>query len=443
VKRFAIIIGLILATIVPFAAKAGGGNPVYSIPFEDSTGTGTTKEYRGQVREEGVAILAGFRVNENGVRTWEQSLIALKTPTDLDFRVTDGKISIVSPKDAKAEFCRRASEAPYVTIVDRYGFGATPCDQNSRPIYQVFAPLAYGGNFVCDAQRERRVTGTGTTLCFNAGESVTGFRITLNDGRTFQSCSFNPAPKSGKILDGVINPFPEELAQRKPCDQPIPTSTPLPPTRRQSGPGKAITFVAGEPVLGFKIVLNNGTSYTNCYLASPPSGGSVFEGVVNPFKEEVAKMTPCTVPDPTQTPTSSPTRISTPVSSSTPTATATSIASATPTSSPSATNTPTGNEFPLGQQNTGQGKAQRFTGIVPQGMILIGGGFQLIDHGGQGVGGDLVIFNLPAGSKLDVTILDGFIHVIEVTASPFAWCNHQKEATYKKIVDKANLGPCS
>ena len=76
------------------------------------------------------------------------------------------------------------------------------------------------------------------------------------------------------------------------------TSAPAPPAqsggkatvnglaRRESGKGRSISFAAGEAVNG--TVTLNGVAAANppCYIASAQTGGTVFEGVVNPWVDE-------------------------------------------------------------------------------------------------------------------------------------------------------------
>jgi hypothetical protein len=57
--------------------------------------------------------------------------------------------------------------------------------------------------------------------------------------------------------------------------------------------GGPISFTAGTPVIGYKIVLNDGTTYSGCYLADPAKSGTVTDGVVFPWDTEIAKANAC------------------------------------------------------------------------------------------------------------------------------------------------------
>lgn len=67
-------------------------------------------------------------------------------------------------------------------------------------------------------------------------------------------------------------------------NQPVAPAAPAPAAatwvRRPTGKGNnTLRFSAGEPVVGFKIVLDNGTTHNSCYMANPPTGGNVTDGV--------------------------------------------------------------------------------------------------------------------------------------------------------------------
>lgn len=68
------------------------------------------------------------------------------------------------------------------------------------------------------APAERKETGKGQTLDFNQGDTVTGFRIVLKDGTTYDSCLITNSPTTGKVTDGVIWPDANEQSQAKPCN---------------------------------------------------------------------------------------------------------------------------------------------------------------------------------------------------------------------------------
>ena len=57
--------------------------------------------------------------------------------------------------------------------------------------------------------------------------------------------------------------------------------------------GGPISFAAGTPVIGYEIQLSNGTTYSGCYLADPTLAGTVTDGVVFPWENEIAKVPAC------------------------------------------------------------------------------------------------------------------------------------------------------
>lgn len=111
---------------------------------------------------------------------------------------------------------------------------------------------------------------------FNAGEAVTGF-FTINE-KSYGNCYMKSAPAGGTIVDGVVNPWPGEIAPE--CH----TDTVNGKDRR--GPG---AFSAGEAVTGYFTMGDK--SFPNCYLKSAPMDGIVTDGVVNPWEKEIAA--PC------------------------------------------------------------------------------------------------------------------------------------------------------
>ena len=53
------------------------------------------------------------------------------------------------------------------------------------------------------------------------------------------------------------------------------------------------TFNAGEAVYGYEITLASGDSRTDCFMQSAPTAGTVNDGVINPWKDEVANARAC------------------------------------------------------------------------------------------------------------------------------------------------------
>lgn len=72
---------------------------------------------------------------------------------------------------------------------------------------------------------------------------------------------------------------------------PSPTATPTMTTARvrvPSGKDGSVKFVRGDSVMGWKIVMDDGkTCEGGCFLPSAPGPGTVFDGVVNPWPQEI------------------------------------------------------------------------------------------------------------------------------------------------------------
>lgn len=183
----------------------------------------------------------------------------------------------------------------------------------------------------------RQPTGVGQSLRFGAGATVQGFRIVLDNGQTFGSCRIDNAPTGGTLTDGVINPDGNEKAAMQLCSgatqapvaQPAQVSPsgrfspatfwyiwwgddarPVwviqiflsdgsrldlaggPAFRRLTGVGGTVRFDSGERVAGFKIVYDDGSVFNQCWLDTS-QGGSVTDGVINPFNAERQNLQQC------------------------------------------------------------------------------------------------------------------------------------------------------
>lgn len=63
--------------------------------------------------------------------------------------------------------------------------------------------------------------------------------------------------------------------------------------RTITGIGNTLPFSAGADVIGVDIVLDNGTTYHSCRLASAPTGGKVTTGVIGPNQDEIKAASAC------------------------------------------------------------------------------------------------------------------------------------------------------
>jgi hypothetical protein len=77
------------------------------------------------------------------------------------------------------------------------------------------------------------------------------------------------------------------------CDAAQPSGGKAATGRQTTGVGSTLPFVAGADVIGVDIVLDNGTAYHSCHLASAPTGGKVTTGVISPNADEIKAATTC------------------------------------------------------------------------------------------------------------------------------------------------------
>lgn len=63
-------------------------------------------------------------------------------------------------------------------------------------------------------------------------------------------------------------------------------------TRRVSGVGRSMSFMAGEPEIAYMID-DGGTRYYGCFLAHPVTGGTLTDGVAYPWQQEIDQVRPC------------------------------------------------------------------------------------------------------------------------------------------------------
>lgn len=208
--------------------------------------------------------------------------------------------------------------------------------------FTLYLPIAFSGGPVAPSPtveptattpaRGRIPTGENQKAHFFPGEEVVGWSIELASGAkcTGGNCWLPKAPEEGDVLSGVINPWSSELPEVPWVPTPPPTATATAtatsvptntltveptatteptatveatatdtptatPERRPSGDGQTIVFLAGESVVGYKIVLlpsGRTCDGGSCYLPSAPEAGTVTTGVVNPWSTEVEGLTP-------------------------------------------------------------------------------------------------------------------------------------------------------
>lgn len=244
-------------------------------------------------------------------------------------RVTDGVIAPWASELRKAKTCKTSVSQPAPA---KASTPATPATTT--------APVTTACTTVnC---RMRQPTD-GKTFTFEQNDAVYGAVITLGNGQEFRGCWFQTAPIRGMVLDGVINPWTNEVVNAPRCTTPVPqapttvpqtmvsipgqplTASPAPaqqqsqtqtivvvvqatspvtapPTTaapqcdtvdckpRQSG--SSLSFSSGDAIFGFKLSIG-GTTYTDCYFSSAPGAGTVVDGVVHPWKQEVSGKRAC------------------------------------------------------------------------------------------------------------------------------------------------------
>ena len=195
-----------------------------------------TKRWVLDVLQGTVAIVGGFTVDgiSNGVYK------AIEGPARLDTTVTNGFLAITIDEWGNGEFCFRIGQA--------IQFGWAHNTEQPLP---------------------------GWTSCSN--QPVAQIQSTSVPQATSAPVAATPVPQ-----------------QNKPAATAAPSTSKGQRRTTENAPNKTITFTEGEPVIGFSIKLSDGKTYSQCYLANPPRGGTVTDGVVWPWDAEIAATKPCT-----------------------------------------------------------------------------------------------------------------------------------------------------
>lgn len=168
------------------------------------------------------------------------------------------------------------------------------------------------------AKDKRTPTGDGKSLTFEKGSTVAGAIIKINN-KTFYSCIIKNAPINGVVVSGVIWPWDSETKGLKvisndeifattttsstttppqttttttqvPTTQPPTTQPPTTqPTRTRvpTGVGQTKNFSAGDTVIGWSITIKGNTYEGGVVLYNSPCGGTVTDGVINPWSSEI------------------------------------------------------------------------------------------------------------------------------------------------------------
>ncbi len=125
----------------------------------------------------------------------------------------------------------------------------------------------------------RRESGNGSVR-FQKNETVWGAIVVFDSGKTFHNALFYNVPEGGNVSFGVINPFKEELPSGiLPSDYNR--------SRVETGNGGAASFSSGDSVVGFKILLADGSVRSGgVFIRRATQPGLVYDGVVNPDPNE-------------------------------------------------------------------------------------------------------------------------------------------------------------
>jgi hypothetical protein len=155
----------------------------------------------------------------------------------------------------------------------------------------------------------RRTSGDGGTIGFEAGEIVQGVDIVVN-GQEANNCILNPAPGNGTVKTGVVNPWLSEVKRdnkpycfgttpaAQPFVAPPPPAQPAPAIfidgqRQVTGVGGILRFGPGMRVAGFAIRYDSGRTVQQCYEGNTPEGGLIQDGVIYPWLAEASVLPNC------------------------------------------------------------------------------------------------------------------------------------------------------
>jgi len=158
-------------------------------------------------------------------------------------------------------------------------------------------------HFPVEYNAERRPTGPGK-LPFQTGEWVFASKIYMGGKLVHQNCWLSIAEYSGEAEDGVINPWPQELAKASPCKaSDVAPSQPAQPAvqrTRVTTNGTEKPFNIGDAVAGAVIVMGGKSlSPEPCSIQSASAPGTVKYGVIHSggkisdWAGEIDKHPPC------------------------------------------------------------------------------------------------------------------------------------------------------
>lgn len=206
------------------------------------TGVGVTATWTVPVRDGYGLVVEGVFVSINGDQFSNDDGVALliDQPGEYTLVITDGAFSLPRTDLLQDDLCTRV-----VTNI-----------HNGNAMSSVYVPESYGSDPCNVAQYIGSSNGQSTTSSSSS-----------SDADQVQS---QPTPQT-QTTD----------------------STQATGQRQITGQGGDLSFEAGTPVIGTTITLNDGSTFSQCYLENPEQGGSVNTGVLFPNEEEVAAATPC------------------------------------------------------------------------------------------------------------------------------------------------------
>jgi hypothetical protein len=175
--------------------------------------------------------------------------------------------------------------------------------------------VSVGGNLVCNDVDAHTKTYKIEILA-DAVAIVGGFKVDGVDGGVYKAIA-GPGTLQTTVTDGFVAITKKDWGQGEWCfrlsqavqykwahahETPLsgwtcggtqPQGSPAATGRQETGIGNTLPFSAGADVIGVDIVLDNGTTYHACRVASAPTGGKVTTGVIGPNADEIAKASTC------------------------------------------------------------------------------------------------------------------------------------------------------
>ena len=129
------------------------------------------------------------------------------------------------------------------------------------------------------------------TLAPNLSLTLVSTPTTKSKPTSKPTTTLTPAP----TFEPTLKPTPMPTAKPTPVPTPKPTLSPTPTTvptsRLTTGKGQSLSFQTGDTVVGWAIIINGKYFEGGKVLYNAPTGGTLIDGVTNPWPEEVTGVT--------------------------------------------------------------------------------------------------------------------------------------------------------